>query len=158
MPRTSAGSQRWLRLVLLAALVLLVWYLPGRFFSGDLAPGLDPNSSGALADGNPALSAFEARRSDVEMTVRGVVTRVLADDNSGSRHQRFVISTGNDHTLLISHNIDLAPRVPLAVGEQVTAKGEFEWNERGGVLHWTHHDPRGQRAGGWIEHAGERYR
>ena len=30
--------------------------------------------------------------------------------------------------------------------------------ERGGVLHWTHHDPDGRRPGGWLEHEGRRYR
>ncbi len=146
-----------MRLIFVVALLLLVWYLPDR--SGSAGSASPATRAGeAVVFGNPALAAFEEGRSDVVMTVRGEVTRILEDDNVGSRHQRFVISTGNRHTLLISHNIDLAPRVPLAVGDGVTARGEFEWNDRGGVLHWTHHDPQGRRPGGWIEHAGERYR
>jgi len=53
--------------------------------------------------------------------------------------------------------VALAPRVPLRAGGAVTVRGEYEWNERGSVLHWTHHDPDGRHDPGWIEHAGERY-
>ena len=92
--------------------------------------------------------------------VRGTATvsRILSDDNEGSRHQRFVVRLSSGRTLLIAHNIDLAPRVSsLRVGDTVSFYGEYEWNDRGGVIHWTHHDPRGSHVGGWIEHKGRRY-
>ena len=102
--------------------------------------------------------AFEARLSDQMMVVEGQVTKVLADDNHGSRHQRFIVRVPSGRTVLIAHNIDLAPRVKgLREGDSVRMYGEYEWNERGGVLHWTHHAPRGDHADGWIEHNGERY-
>ena len=83
---------------------------------------------------------------------------MLADDSEGSRHQRFIVRLPNDHTVLIAHNIDLAQRVPLKMGDAVSFYGEYEWNDRGGVVHWTHHDPRNRREGGWIEHKGTTYR
>ncbi len=58
----------------------------------------------------------------------------------------------------MSHNIDLAPRVPIAVGDTVEFRGQYEWNERGGVIHWTHHDPDGRRPGGWLRHRSRVYR
>lgn len=104
------------------------------------------------------LQAFEAKQSDLWIEAGGTVQRVLSDDNEGSRHQRFIVRLPNDHTILIAHNIDLAQRVPLKMGDPVSFYGEYEWNDRGGVVHWTHHDPRNRREGGWIEHKGTTYR
>ncbi len=101
--------------------------------------------------------AWAKRVSDVWVEVEGRVDRVLPDDRSGSRHQRFILELSTGHTLLVAHNIDLAQRVPLAVGDRVSAYGEYEWNERGGVLHWTHHDPQGRHPGGWIRHRDRTY-
>ena len=113
-------------------------------------PAIDPGA--ALI-----AKSFADEKSDVIVESSGTVVRTLADDNEGSRHQKFIIRLANDHTVLISHNIDLAPRVPLEEGDSVRFAGEYEWNDRGGVVHWTHHDPRGRRDGGWIEHDGKRY-
>jgi hypothetical protein len=101
---------------------------------------------------------FAEERSNVVVELEGRVSRVLADDLQGSRHQRFIVELGSGHTVLVSHNIDLAPRVPLSRGDSVELRGEYEWNDRGGVVHWTHRDPRGRRTGGWIRHQGEEYR
>ncbi|MGI9271222.1 MAG: DUF3465 domain-containing protein [Woeseiaceae bacterium] len=88
----------------------------------------------------------------------GMVLRVLSDDNEGSRHQRFILELSSGRTVLVAHNIDLAPRISsLSTGDSVGFYGEFEPNERGGVIHWTHHDPQGRHVGGWLEHKGVRY-
>ncbi len=118
------------------------------------------NSSAAEGRAGDVMVAqlFDARRSGEMVTVDGAVERTLADDNDGSRHQRFILRLSSGHTLLVAHNIDLADRVPLRSGDRVRVSGEYEWNEQGGVLHWTHHDPQGRRVGGWIEHEGTRYR
>ncbi|MFZ9934554.1 MAG: DUF3465 domain-containing protein, partial [Arenimonas sp.] len=88
----------------------------------------------------------------------GRVVKVLPDDNQGSRHQRFLLDTGHSHTVLIAHNIDLAPRIDgLERGDRVAFKGEYVWNTKGGVVHWTHHDPKGRHPSGWLQYDGRTY-
>lgn len=113
----------------------------------------------ALPSGDEVLArAFKQRTSNVQVEGQGVVRRVLSDDNDGSRHQRFIVALASGQTLLISHNIDLAPRVAgLRKGDVVSFSGEYEWNDEGGVIHWTHRDPRQRHPTGWIKHNGEVY-
>jgi hypothetical protein len=121
---------------------------------------LDRDTQVSAPDATTGLTveqAAERRLSEVMLDATGTVQRTLADDNEGSRHQRFILALPSGHTVLVAHNIDLAPRVPLDSGDPVSVHGQYEWNERGGVLHWTHHDPAGRHEGGWIEHRGRRY-
>ncbi|MBU2676665.1 MAG: DUF3465 domain-containing protein [Gammaproteobacteria bacterium] len=105
------------------------------------------------------IRAIAERQSGTQVRGNGTVVRILADDNDGSRHQRFIVELETGGSLLIAHNIDLAPRVAsLRVGDNVGFFGEYEWNERGGVIHWTHADPAGWHVDGWIEHRGRRYK
>ena len=101
--------------------------------------------------------AFRTRRSGFMITLDGQVSATLPDDREGSQHQRFIVRLSDGQTLLVAHNIDLAPRVPLDKNDAVRIKGQYEWNEKGGVLHWTHHDPDKRHEEGWIEHQGKRY-
>jgi hypothetical protein len=103
-------------------------------------------------------NAFSNHQSNLQVSGQGVVTKLLPDDNRGNRHQKFIIKLSSDQTLLIAHNIDLAPRISsLREGDSVQFYGEYEWNEKGGVLHWTHRDPNGSHVDGWLEHQGQRY-
>lgn len=85
------------------------------------------------------------------------IVKLLPDDDDGSRHQRLLLKLETGGTVLVAHNIDLANRVPADEGDRITVYGQYEWNDRGGVLHWTHHAPRNNREGGWIEFDGKRY-
>ncbi|MCU0868009.1 MAG: DUF3465 domain-containing protein [Burkholderiales bacterium] len=103
-------------------------------------------------------AAHAAQAADVLVDGTGHVTRLLPDDTVGDRHQRFLVDTDGGPRVLIVHNIDVAPRVaPLAVGDPVRFRGEYVWNDKGGLVHWTHHDPRGRHTGGWIEVGGRRF-
>ena len=102
--------------------------------------------------GRSLNSSFGKRDTGSWIEVTGFVTRLLSDDNDGSRHQRFILDIGTGRTLLIAHNIDLVERVPLGIGDRVHLRGMYEWNELGGLVHWTHHDPLGIEDGGWIRY------
>ncbi|MEP6705567.1 MAG: DUF3465 domain-containing protein [Acidobacteriota bacterium] len=103
-------------------------------------------------------TAFEHRERDVQVEGEGVVSGILADDRSGSPHQRFVVRLASGQTVLIEHNIELAPRIEdLREGDPVSFSGEYIWNEKGGLIHWTHHDPAQKHQEGWIKHKGRTY-
>ena len=115
-------------------------------------------SSGSRTSDDPIARAFASRASDIQVEGEGAVIRVLEDDLNGARHQRFIVQLASGQTLLITHNIDIAPRVDaLEVGDSVRFNGEYVWNEKGGVVHWTHHDPRGRHVAGWLIHNGKTY-
>ena len=150
------------KLLLIAALAVAAYFvlLPppgaqGRPESLDnpaIASVVDESSDSVLEN------AFVHRLSNQQLGGRGTVIKLLADDNNGSRHQRFIVRLNSGRTLLIAHNIDLAQRIDsLRVGDEVSFYGEYEWNPKGGVLHWTHHDPQGRHPGGWIRHDGQSY-
>lgn len=87
----------------------------------------------------------------------GFVRRLLSDDDEGSRHQRFIIKLRDEQSLLIAHNIDLAKRIPVGMGDRVKFRGMYEYNDLGGLVHWTHHDPLGIEDGGWIQYRRKTY-
>ena len=103
-------------------------------------------------------NAFQNGLNDIQVTGSGYVIRLLPDDNIGSRHQKFILKLSTGQTLLISHNIDLAPRInTLSAGDEIQFYGEYVWNNKGGVIHWTHRDPKGYHVGGWLKHNGKMY-
>lgn len=103
------------------------------------------------------LSAQQQRASNMEVTVTAPVRKLLPDDTEGLPHQRFLLELANGSTVLVAHNTGEAPRVPVQAGDQVTVHGEFIWNKKGGVLHWTHHSDNGRHEGGYIDYQGRRY-
>ena len=150
MRRRRGPGVKWL---LAAALLAAAWF-GYRHEDGAL------DSAPPQASTQQAASQQRFGRADNDRQVRGagIVERVLRDDDDGSRHQRFILRLPSGQTVLVAHNIDLAPRIAgLQVGDTVEFDGEFEWNEQGGVVHWTHHDPRGVHAPGWLRHGGRTY-
>lgn len=121
----------------------------------------DESAPQTLDRGAPAAvleQALARRLSDIQVEGEGVVVKVLADDREGSRHQRFILRLASGQTLLVAHNIDLAPRIPLLrEGDRVAFYGEYEWNPQGGVVHWTHRDPAGRHVAGWLRLDGALY-
>lgn len=138
-------------LLLVALLVLTI----GSFFEYEFSPPpVDP-----VPDNSALVELVQEQRSNLFAEGQGRVLRLLPDDLEGSRHQRFIVEVQPGLTLLLVHNIDLAERInALTVGDNVAFRGEYVWNEKGGLVHWTHHDPQGRHQGGWIRHNHKIYR
>lgn len=135
--------------ILMLVLIIAAFYERG-YFSSNVDKGFDSN--------NQLEYAYKNRKSNLQVEGSGVVDKVLRDDTEGSRHQRFIVRISGEQTLLIAHNIDLAPRVVnIKKGDNVEFFGEYEWNNKGGVIHWTHRDPQRKHVDGWIRHQSKMY-
>ena len=134
------------------------WYCSAQHFAtaAEFSPAaLTQSQSGADA---VIADAFARRKSNIQVTGEGTVVKLLKDDNDGSRHQKFIVSLRSGQTVLIAHNIDLAPRIDaIQRGDNIQFSGEYEWSHKGGVIHWTHRDPRGKHLAGWLKHNGKVY-
>ena len=114
-------------------------------------------SAAGTAQTDSILSrAFNSQTSNIQVQGQGIVTKLLSDDTDGSRHQRFIVRLSSGQTILIAHNLDLAPRISsLREGDAVEFNGEYAWNPKGGVVHWTHRDPVSRHPSGWLKHNGQ---
>ena len=141
--------QRVLPIIIISGIAFFAWNELGL---NKLVVGAGSGSDQILT------AAFQNRTSDLQVEGRGEVIRILEDDNKGSRHQRFILRLETGQTILVAHNIDLAPKiVSLDEGDLVSFYGEYEWNSKGGVIHWTHDDPDHRHVAGWLKHQGRTY-
>lgn len=156
-PQATSSARRLIRAAVLAVLVLVLYLVRSRGAgTPPTAPPGSPRSQPPPAQpappdvGTALTDLVRSRRSNVEVETGGRVVRLLPDDRQGSPHQRFLLRVAGGTTVLVAHNIDLGPRVSLAPGDSVELRGEYEWNPKGGVIHWTHPDPEGRHTDGWI--------
>lgn len=115
------------------------------------------NQSQNYSSQDQVLQAQSSRAQKIEVLFSAPVQKLLPDDTEGLPHQRFLLILDNGSTVLVAHDIKYAPRVPIQAGDLVTIKGEYIWNRRGGVVHWTHHSDTPRHEGGFIEFGGNRY-
>jgi hypothetical protein len=133
-------------------LLILVVFFVADYLKKDKGEGPGKTSSLQLEE------AYKNRQKGVQVKGSGTVIKILADDLQGSRHQKFILRVTDNLTVLISHNIDLAPRInSLVKGETLSFFGEYEWNPKGGLVHWTHHDPHKRHPDGWLKYRGKVY-
>jgi hypothetical protein len=126
---------------------------------GDLTPEkVSEDTHSKLTSLEKLNNAFEKQISHFQVNQTGRITKILRDDNHRPRHQRFVLQLDSNQKLLIAHNIDLAPKIEnLKEGTSVSFYGEYEWNNKGGIVHWTHHDPKGLHPDGWLIYGDRKY-
>jgi len=114
-------------------------------------------SATVAAGDEEAIRAQQGHMVKVEITVTAPVKKMLPDDTEGLPHEKFLIELSNGTTVLIAHDTKMAPRVPLERGDTPTIHGEYIWNRKGGLIHWTHHTDTPRHEGGWIMFKGQRY-
>lgn len=141
----------------------MVWgAMPARRFLPCIAAILAVAACAATESPNDAVvcSAYSGGRSGVEVVADGTVTRVLGTEQGRvSPHEGFLVrlASGCSLTVRVEANTDFTGAIPLGIGEHVLVKGEYEYYPRGGVIHWTHRDPRGRHDNGYIEAGGHSY-
>lgn len=103
-------------------------YVYGNVFNGLLRVGVLTDYIELEPDGDELLAQlFVDVQSNVQVSGTGIVVFILPDDLNGSHHQRFIIELKSKQTLLIAHNIDLAPKIDeLALNDQIEFFGEYE--------------------------------
>jgi hypothetical protein len=133
-------------------------FVTGNGFAGTMLRQGRAIGDATLTPLSVLADAYDNRQSNLQVTQEGSITRILSDDTAGDRHQRVIVKLANNQTILVTHNVDLAPRIPNpTIGKTLRFCGEYEWNDEGGVIHWTHKDPGGRHVDGWLEYEGIRY-
>ena len=147
-----------MKIYLIIIIIIAGLIYAGARHSNNKSPESNFSNSEISTSDRLLKDAFNNEESGIQVRGSGRVIRILPNDDEGSRHQKFIIKLGSGQTLLISHNIDIAPRInSLRKGDQIDFCGEYEWNDKGGVVHWTHHDPDGRHEDGWLKHDGRKY-
>ncbi len=142
-------SKKNIKAITAAILAFIPLFYGSKYFKS--------SSEEMITSGGSIERLYESRQSGVMVEFDGLIVKLLSDDLEGSRHQRFIVKLDSNHTVLIAHNIDVAPRVPIEEGKKIQIYGQYEWNEKGGVVHWTHRDSMGQHEEGWIKFQGRIY-
>jgi len=150
-------NKLFLKLVLLAVIGFCSVFFSE--FRSKLTPiPSSQNENDDLTDLNELNNAFKNQRSNFQIKQTGRIIKTLRDDDQTPKHQRFLVELNSGLKLLIAHNIDLAARVEgLNEGNDITFYGEYEWNNKGGVVHWTHRDPKGHHKNGWLFYENRQY-
>jgi hypothetical protein len=113
--------------------------------------------------GNAAVyDAWANQRSHVEVTASGSVAKVLGTRRGPSGvHTGFLLhlrgAAGRGLTVRVEDNVDLTGPIPVHAGDDAEVRGEYIYDPRGGLIHYTHRDPRGNRPGGYVKLANRMY-
>jgi hypothetical protein len=113
---------------------------------------------GPSVSNDSQIVAFQnEHRMNTEVTGKVKVYKLLQEDDEGLKHERFLVMLSDGTTVLVAHSLDKAPSVPVSPEDEIIIHGEYVWNQKGGVIHWTHHSDTPKHEGGWIDFKGRRY-
>jgi hypothetical protein len=110
---------------------------------------------GSDANNGAVYEAWRTGRSNVEVTAEGSIASMLGTVTGPSgAHEGFSLhlrgASGHGLTVRVEDNVDLTGRVPLSAGEDVEVRGEYVYDANGGIIHYTHRDPSGRHAAGFV--------
>ena len=97
------------------------------------------------------LDAQSKQQSKVHVTFEAVVYKLLPDDTQGIPHQKFLLRLSNNTTVLIAHNTNLGSYLNIQPGDVVDVSGEYIWNKKGGLVHYTHPSTSRYKQDGYIK-------
>ena len=104
-------------------------------------------------------SAYSSAR-PAEVQFDGIATgnaRFFYGHRTRCEHEAFDVRTAAGPVEVVD-NVAIAPRIPVSPGDRIQVRGEMVHDPgRNPVVHWTHHDPQGQHAGGFIRLRGRVY-
>jgi Protein of unknown function (DUF3465) len=112
-------------------------------------------AGGDAASNAGVYDAWSMHRSYVQVTATGSVARVLGTRLGPSgMHEGFLLhlrgAEGRGLTVRVEDNVDITGQIPLQPGDDAVVRGEYIYDPRGGLIHYTHHDPRGRHPSGYI--------
>lgn len=125
-----------------------------------LAAALCACSAAQTPNDSAVCAAYSSGRSQTEVVAAGRVTRIFGiRPGRSSPHEGFLLSldAGCRLVVRVEVNTDFTGPIALSSNQRVVVKGEYEYYPRGGVIHWTHHDPRGRHENGYIDAGGTMY-
>jgi hypothetical protein len=111
----------------------------------------------SVTDDSQIVAFQNEHRMNTEVTGKVRVYKLLREDDEGLKHERFLVMLSDGTTVLVAHSLDKAPPVPVSPEDDIIIHGEYVWNQKGGVIHWTHHSDTPRHEGGWIDFKGKRY-
>jgi len=144
---------RWRFLAFAGLIVIVVGVVFTRAHNSPPSPEVAARQ--ARGGCTQAAGAFRRQESSVWITIGARVSRILPDEYGKYQHPRFIVQCPSGQTVLITNDVSVGSRVPVHRGDRVAARGEYIWNDRGGLIHFTHHG--GPAGGGWILDGGKLY-
>ncbi len=105
------------------------------------------------------IAAYDGTRSAEVCFAATVASRphFFYGTRTHAEHEAFEVATAAGR-LEIVDNVAIAPPIPVTPGDRIQVRGEIVHDPgREPVVHWTHRDPAGKHADGFIRLRGQIY-